>query len=204
MTFSIPTSRSVGMTQNVLETLESHVKNINQIANAGTVAANGKADFEERVMTQATPRQFVVAWAVASVGTFLFATLDIAANVALAAIKAPFVLVNETIGRLTNLHKFTPDAIKGEDFLGHLANCRRCLLIGINAAAVFFMPQSPEMVLTVARKIKLLHANDGTRISANQAQADAQVAARAQEVAPEAANPPVEDTQEAAKLTTHV
>lgn len=135
---SLPTS-NVGVLPRVLEKLETDV--LKMQANPEDV----------------TNKQRVVAWAVASVGAFALAALDQVVNAALIAVKVVPVGFNVTIGKLTGLSKFiTSPALSGDDFAGHFSNIRRCLLIQLNAAAVFFMLQQPSMVTTVAREVKFI------------------------------------------------
>ncbi len=135
---SLPTS-NVGVLPRVLEKLETNV--LKMQANPEDV----------------TNQQRVVAWAVASVGAFVLAAVDQVLNTALIAVKLVPVGFNVTIGKLTGLSKFiTSPALTGDDFAGHFSNIRRCLLIQLNAAAVFFMLQQPSMVTTVAREVKFI------------------------------------------------
>lgn len=135
---ALPTS-NVGMLPRVLEKLENDVLEMHKNPEA------------------TTNQQRVVAWAVASVGAFVFAALDQVVNAALIAVKVVPVAFNVTIGKLTGLSKFiTSPALTGEDFVAHFENIRRCLLIQLNAVTVFFFLGKPGMVATIARDVKLL------------------------------------------------
>ena len=134
---ALPTS-NVGVLPGVLESLEVNLK---QMAEAPS---------------EATTRQHINAWAVASVGTFVLAALDEVAHAALIGIKVIPVALNVTIGKVTGLSKYvTSPALTGEDFVGHIHAIRRRLAIQMAAVQVFFGLASPDLVTTVGRHISL-------------------------------------------------
>ena len=109
--------------------------------------------------TEATRKQQVVAWAVASVGSFVFAAVDEVMNAALMVLKAVPVLANVTVGKLTGLSKHFPASLTAEDLRGHWDNISRSIVIQLNALAVFLTLQKPQMVVNVARDINLFRTD---------------------------------------------
>jgi len=140
MEINIPTSQSVGVMQGLLKDLNSSIK-----------ARGAEVTFEE----------YASAHAVASVAAFVFAAIDVIQNVVLAAFKIVPVLFCETIGKLADLPR--NEALTGDDLVGHWDNIRRALLIQMNAISVFFFLQSPELLLTVAEKVKVI--TDGKEVA---------------------------------------
>lgn len=134
---ALPTS-SVGMLPHLLEGLEKDVLKIEENPN------------------EATTLERVAAWARGSFVTILAAALDQVAHVTLGAVKAVPVLLNETLGKLTGLNKYvTSSALTVEDLRGHFAKFFDCLTVQLNALPVLFCVQSPRVVTTVGRQIKL-------------------------------------------------
>ncbi len=140
MEITIPTSKSVGVTQGLLKDLNTSIASRDSTMDV---------PFEQKAL----------AWAVASVAAFAFAAVDVVQNVGLIAFKAVPVLFCETIGKLADLPK--NDALTADDLVGHLENIRRSLLIQMNAISVFFLLQSPEVMLTVAKKVNVIDSKDG-------------------------------------------
>ncbi len=143
MEFTIPTSKSVGVTQGLLTDLDSSITSRD---------ASMEVPFEQKAL----------AWAVASVAAFAFAAVDVIQNVGLIAFKAVPVLFCETVGKLADLPQ--NEALTGDDLVGHLQNIRRSLLIQMNAISVFFMLQSPELLLTVAKKVDVIGVQEGKAV----------------------------------------
>lgn len=114
----------------------------------------------------------VAAWAVASIGATFFALTEVAINVALATVKAPFTGYNVTIGRMPNFRMASSLASEA-DFLATLANIRRALLIQWQALGVLIFVVPPSVMVAVGRSVGLLEAPKDAAQAAKSADAGA-------------------------------
>ncbi|MBS0656476.1 MAG: hypothetical protein JSR46_11925 [Verrucomicrobia bacterium] len=142
MGFSVPTS-DVGVLPHVFGFLETQVD-----------AMNMKVLLDD----EETPQQSVAA-TVGAVFTavVLVATgsvVDAAIHVASFVVKVPFVFVRETIGTLTGLDKYMPEAFNGEDWLNHANKTYKCAVLFINSFLIGIF--DPETVLAMGRRFNMM------------------------------------------------
>jgi len=138
----LPTSNTAVLLPYAARSLHGQLEKMNA---TNVDDASNKVSFQQKFVARLT----------ASVAVALFAFVDSLFHAACAVLKAVPTLVKVTVAKWTGLDKHMPEAFDGKDWLGHVSNVYKNVVLGAFALGVG--PYDPNLVVGFGKELSLMN-----------------------------------------------